>query len=395
MITRDPLSACVATPAGALRWLWRELRISVPVIVAVAAFLSTMFDEPFGSSLVDSLCVGLLIQTLIEGGRYFMAHRLRRRAPDNFGAQHNWPGWRAMGPWIIVSGVVGFVGGRALGGMITGVQRTPGFLLIHPRALLLITVVILAVSLGCVYFFYARGRMAAMEARTEAVLRSAAESQLKLLVSQLEPHMLFNTLANLRVLIGLDPPRAQAMLDRLIGFLRATLEVSRVGTHALASEFARVADYLELMQIRMGPRLRVRLHCAPELAALPVPPLLLQPLVENAIKHGLEPRLDGGSIDVSAARDGDTLVLTVRDDGIGPHGGINVDGGFGMLQVRERLSALYGAAGTLTLQAAGDGARGTIATVRMPMPAPIPTATPPSHAVGGANPQTSTSPTPP
>jgi signal transduction histidine kinase len=368
-----------ASAAATLRWLWHELRISVPVIVAVAAFLSTMFDEPFARSLVDSFCVGLLIQALIEGGRYAMAHRLRRRAPDDFGARHNWPGWRAMGPWIVVSSVLGFVAGRALGDLLTGAQRTPGYLLTHPRALLLIVVVILVASVGSVYFFYARGRMAAMEARNEAALRSAAESQLKLLVSQLEPHMLFNTLANLRVLIGLDPSRAQAMLDRLIGFLRATLEVSRLGTHSLASEFARVGDYLDLMQVRMGPRLQVRLHCAPELAEMPVAPLLLQPLVENAIKHGLEPRLDGGSIDVSAARDGDALVLTVRDDGAGlPKAPGAGSGGFGTLQVRERLATLYGAAGTLTLRAAADGARGTVATVRMPMPATAPARVPAS-----------------
>ena len=368
-------------PADTLRWLWHELRISVPVIVAIAAFLSTMFDEPFGRNLVDALCVGLLIQALIEGGRYGMAHRLRLRAPDDFGAQHNWPGWRAMGPWVVVSGVAGFIGGRVLATLITGVHRAPGILLLHPRALLLISVVVFGASLGCVYFFYARGRMAAMEARNEAVLRSAAESQLKLLVSQLEPHMLFNTLANLRVLIGIDPPRAQAMLDRLIGFLRATLEVSRLGSHSLASEFQRVADYLELMQIRMGPRLQVRLQFAPALAELPVPPLLLQPLVENAIKHGLEPMLDGGTIDVSAAQDGDTLVFIVRDNGAGPQAAPDTGGGFGMLQVRERLATLHGGAASLALLAAPGG--GTVVTLRMPMPAALltmPAAPHPMHA---------------
>src|SRR2546428_7082195 len=129
--------------------------------------------------------------------------------------------------------------------------------------------------------------MAGMEPNEKAAKHSAAESKLKLLESKLEPHMLFNTLANLGVLIGTDPPRAQAMLDRLIAFLRATLEASRSGSHPLAAEFARIADYLELMQVRMGARLRSRLELPDDLAALPVPPLLLQPLVENAIQHGL------------------------------------------------------------------------------------------------------------
>ena len=94
-----------------------------------------------------------------------------------------------------------------------------------------------------------------------AAERSAAEAQLKLLQSQLEPHMLFNTLANLRVLIGTDPARAQAMLDRLIAFLRATLTASRSGSHALADEFDRLGDYLALMAVRMGPRLACAWTC--------------------------------------------------------------------------------------------------------------------------------------
>ena len=89
------------------------------------------------------------------------------------------------------------------------------------------------------WIFYTRGRMAAIEAQAQQAQRQAAEAQLKLLESQLEPHMLFNTLANLRVLIALDPPRAQAMLDQLIAFLRATLSASRVGRHALGAEFSR------------------------------------------------------------------------------------------------------------------------------------------------------------
>jgi len=216
--------------------------------------------------------------------------------------------------------------------------------------------------------------MAAMETRTEAALRSAAESQLKLLESQLEPHMLFNTLANLRVLIAQDPSRAQAMLDRLIAFLRATLDASRsgLGSHSLSEEFARIDDYLELMQTRMGNRLSRRLDLPDDLAGLSVPPLLLQPLVENAIKHGLEPTVAGGWVRVSAQREGSTLVLSVRDTGAGiggaglgglPSGGSR----FGIQQVRERLAALYGKTASLELVAASDDEGGTLAIVRLPV----------------------------
>jgi LytS/YehU family sensor histidine kinase len=117
----------------------------------------------------------------------------------------------------------------------------------------------------------------------------------------------------------------------------------------------------------MGARLQTRLDLPADLAACPVPSLILQPLVENAIKHGLEPHVAGGRIDIGAARDGDALVLRVRDTGAGLGAGVP-GGGFGLTQVRERLAALYGDAASLRLEAAADAAGGTLATLRLPMP---------------------------
>src|SRR4029078_471767 len=134
----------------------------------------------------------------------------------------------------------------------------------------------------------------------------------KLLETQLEPHMLFNTLANLRALIGADPRQAQVMLDHMIAYLRATLNASRSTTHSLQAEFDRLRDYLELMAIRMGPRLEYSLQLPPELEHTRVPALLLRPLVENSILHGLEPKVEGGRIAVSARREGNQLVLEVK-----------------------------------------------------------------------------------
>jgi LytS/YehU family sensor histidine kinase len=175
----------------------------------------------------------------------------------------------------------------------------------------LILMLSLGFTLSAVYFFHSRGRLAVLQAaRGRAAQRGRGAAWLQ---SQLEPHMLFNTLANLRVLIGADSVRAQTMLDRLIAFLRATLAASRSGSHSLANEFARIEDYLALMAVRMGPRLAVRIELPDALRALPVPALLLQPLVENAIRHGLEPKVSGGRIEVSAHREADALVLDVRD----------------------------------------------------------------------------------
>jgi LytS/YehU family sensor histidine kinase len=217
-----------------------------------------------------------------------------------------------------------------------------------------------------VYFFHSRARLALLREDAGRAARAATEAQLRLLQSQLEPHMLFNTLANLRVLIGSDPPRAQMMLDRLIGFLRATLAASRRSEHTLAEEFERLADYLSLMTVRMGARLQVEFHLPDELRSANVPTLLLQPLVENSIRHGLEPEIHGGRVAVRAHGDGDALVLTVSDTGTGlAEGAPPAGSGFGLKQVRERLANVYGDRASLRIES-GDGG-GTRVSVRLPL----------------------------
>ncbi|NIE65227.1 histidine kinase [Burkholderia sp. Ax-1719] len=360
---------------NALDWLWREIRIAIPIGALSTLLSGALVQESFVSNLKYSFSITLCIQTLIEGGRYGLAALVKRRtaahtASDAQAPQRAWPGWPLMAPWLVFSVALGYFAGHALGDWLTGVHRDP-IAFFRNRSVLLPTFgPALVLTLGCTWFFYARGRLAAMQARTETALRTAAETQLRLLVSQLEPHMLFNTLANLRVLIGSDPPRAQAMLDHLIGFLRATLDASRSDTHALTAEFARVRDYLELMQVRMGPRLRATLDLPDALGALPVPPLLLQPLVENALKHGLEPHVAGGEIEVAARREGATLILSVRDTGAGLHAAPADGTRFGLRQVRERLAALYGEAAQFALTEPNDGRGGALAIVRVPIHAP-------------------------
>ncbi len=341
-----------------LDWCWRELRVGIPAPILCAWLFSTLFGQPFLNTLVYAFCVGLLIQMLVEGGRYGLSYLLRQRRPDDLAARRNWPGWGMMGPWVLIASVAAFFPGHALGDLLLGVERPIGAH--HPHALQLMFVVVIAVCAACLYFLC---RMAMLDADAQRAIRGAAENQLKLLQSQLEPHMLFNTLANLRVLIGTDTQQAQAMLDHLSAFLRAMLEASRTGSHPLAAEFARIGDYLELMQVRMGDRLQCALDLPAELAGLPVPPLLLQPLVENAIKHGLESNVSGGRIDIRAARDGQVLVLSVRDNGSGL---ASADGsGFGLRHVRDRLAALYGPAATLELSAPPGG--GVLAVARLPI----------------------------
>jgi Histidine kinase len=348
------LGTMLAALPRPLVFVLRHLMLGVPLAAVIALFFSIAFQDRYGTNFVYSLCIGLICQFAIDLGRRGAARLMGRKS---------WPGWPVALLVIVASVWLGINGGYALAGWILDRPlAAPG--LRDARTLFIIVAISLVASTGFTLVTWARARLAASDAQAQRAQRAAAENQLKLLESQLEPHMLFNTLANLRVLIALDPPRAQAMLDRLIAFLRATLEASRTGSHPLAAEFERLTDYLALMQVRMGARLEFAFDLPDELRAVPVPPLLLQPLLENAIRHGLEPKVEGGRIDVQARRDGATLVLTVRDSGLGLASAATPGTRFGTQQVRERLAALYGAAAAFTLEAAPEG--GTLARITLP-----------------------------
>lgn len=340
------------------------------------------------ASLLNSFCVGLACWLFVDTGRMLIARWHWRSlglspeksgpAPD--GTMPYWPGWGRMVWCVILGTVLGVLSGTGLAAWLGGMWGLPSGSRgqgMHGGAALWVSMGgSLAVTAVVAYFFYARERVAMSLKEAEEARRVAAESQLRLLQAQLEPHMLFNTLANLRVLIQVDAPQAQAMLDRLIGFLRSTLSASRRQAHPLSDEFDRVADYLALMQVRMGPRLQTRLDLPSELGACMVPPLLLQPLVENAIQHGLEPKLEGGTLRITASRAPDRrLCIQVSDSGLGlGHGGPPASWmpegergrGFGLQQVRERLAVTWGDAASLTLAPAPVPDGGTIATLLLP-----------------------------
>jgi signal transduction histidine kinase len=302
----------------------------VALVIALVQWTKSPLFHRLDVSLVYSYAISTSIWFLCDPVRV-LAHRwLRAEGP------HYWTFSLRGVLYQLASVVMGYVLGTALGDAYAG-HSTWELLSLAPERFWGFWLGSLAVSVGFLFFFYQREKALALE-------QQATETRLKLLESQLEPHMLFNTLANLRALIGTDPARATAMLDRLNDYLRATLAASRsdasARTHGLATEFQRLGDYLELMAVRMGPRLRYTLDLPPALAAHPVPPLLLQPLVENAIRHGLEPSLQGGEIRVSARAEGDALRIEVSDSGVG-HAG-EPPPGFGLSQVRERLATAFG-----------------------------------------------------
>jgi signal transduction histidine kinase len=183
------------------------------------------------------------------------------------------------------------------------------------------------------------------QARAQHVahLRQAAlVAEMKALQAQVEPHFLYNTLANTRYLTRRDPEKAAQMLEHLIGYLHGALPDMRATTSTLGREFQLAEHYLALMAIRFGERLRYRVDCPDALAELPMPPLMLMTLVENAVKHGLEPQPGPVSITLAASRAGDALQVLVADDGPGPGQAATPGAGVGLANLRERLLAMYG-----------------------------------------------------
>ena len=213
----------------------------------------------------------------------------------------------------------------------------------------------------------AESRHVAERARAEQLERHALDAQLRSLQAQIEPHFLFNTLANVVSLIDGKPADARRMLERLIELLRASLSASRAQHTTLGQEIDLVRTYLDILAIRMAGRLRYEIDVEPSLRGFPLAPLLLQPLVENAIQHGLEPKIEGGRLRVVARAQGDVTEILIEDDGLG-FGATTHGGGVGLSNLRERLAALFGGAARLTIE---DAQPGTRVRLRLPASGPI------------------------
>ncbi|WP_420126131.1 sensor histidine kinase [Longimicrobium sp.] len=204
--------------------------------------------------------------------------------------------------------------------------------------------------------------LALRASRLEAQLSGA---RLEVLRAQLHPHFLYNSLHAVAALVDWQPAEARRMLARLSDLLRSALEASERAEISLAREVEWMEGYVELQQIRFDERLRVEMSIAPETLGACVPPLILQPLVENAIRYAVEPRPEGGRVEVRAERDGAWLRLVVRDDGPGPDAAVpGGSGGIGLRNTRERLRTLYGDRQDVVLRAAPAG--GAEALLRLP-----------------------------
>ncbi len=218
-----------------------------------------------------------------------------------------------------------------------------------------------------VYYFFVReeealARLHADHMRREALDREFVEARLLVMQSQIEPHFLFNTLANVRRLFQTDPPAAQAMLAHLSRYLGALLPRMRQSDSTLGHELMLAQAYLSVQQIRMGSRLRVQSDVPDVLHGFALPPMMLVTLVENAIRHGLTPLAEGGDVRISARRNGGRLRIAVADTGAGLSE--SSGSGVGLANIRTRLSTLYD--GNARLLLAANAPRGVVATIELP-----------------------------
>jgi Histidine kinase len=209
-------------------------------------------------------------------------------------------------------------------------------------------------------------------AESEQLKRQVVEARMAAMQAQVEPHFLFNTLASIDHLIETDPARASQMQKNLIALLRASMPSMRdanPAAHNLGREMAVIRPYLEILKVRMEDRLQTRIDVPDGLLSAEFPSMMIQSLVENAIKHGLEPKAEGGRLDVTAEIVHGNLAVTVADTGLGFGRAATAGTGIGLANIRERLKLLYGDRASMVV--ADNSPSGTVVTLTVPYQAQV------------------------
>jgi sensor histidine kinase YesM len=327
-----PALKCI-TPKSVLRSLF----ITFIFDTIIAIFLSAIqFGEGFISNFILSQCIGLSICSCV----LIALHGFQKAKPI----------FQAI--MVAAALLIGTLIGSFIGILVSGLSSAYVF-----ERHDLIQMLFIGVMFGSIitYIFSSRAQIADSEARIqeEKIKRltsetKAAEANLKLLQAQIEPHFLFNTLSNVLSLLDTDTEKGKSMLMDFVHYLRTSLSKIRGNKTTLGQEMEMIQAYLNIFKVRMGNRLHFKIDLPEKLKANSFPPMLIQPLVENAIKHGLEPKVDGGDILIRGIEKDGVLRLEVIDTG----GGFirEQESGMGLSNIRERLFSLYGNSGRLILE---------------------------------------------
>ena len=329
----------------------RQLMFTVMLAVAGAIALNPITLNPFVEVLGESLFVGMV---LLFGFTVAGAWR-----------QHVLPRWVAQ--------VLAVTIGAALSPLVVQMLSVGGdfsaFMASRPMVRGYVLVTLSAALIGTLFALGALYRERDAQARAEALQfaleretlqRQAVDAQLSLMTAQIEPHFLLNTLANVQQLVESGSPRAVPVFRSLIAYLRAAMPQLHQKTATLGDEERLVRAYLELMLMRMPDRLQFSVDVEPALRALAFPQMALLTLVENAIRHGIDPACDGGRIEVGARQEaGGVVCLWVADTGAGLASEIGT--GAGLRNLQDRLQAFFGAdASFLLTEQAPQGVRAEI-----------------------------------
>lgn len=368
-----PEPAAAAAPGGqrsaaraAFTRVWNLKSIAIVfyfcLLLLVGRFISSLYYEPLGEW--SFMLARAVRQTLITGLLLLMAIALT----EAYAAARQLASSRALMLGVVTCAIAAMLSVPArlvVAGfpVVERLREYPGFLL---STFTLWT----AVGALAYWLFNAireddeqRSQLIDSECRRQMLQTQMVEARLSALQAQIEPHFLFNTLANVKRLYQTAPAQGREMLSSLINYLRAALPSMRQSGSTLGRELELARSFLTILKMRMRERLDFSIEHDPSLADARVPPMVLPTLVENAIKHGLAPLPEGGRIGISARRDGDDLLLEVRDNGAGFSG--QAGAGVGLANTRSRLAALYGARANVKL-AAGNP-RGVTASIRLPL----------------------------
>jgi len=322
-----------------LRFRLTPLKIILLLIAntLIALFIVAIYpDSHFPVNLVYSQCIGISIAACsIIAINYFKTPRIALQLAFIAGS-------------VIVGAVIGMtIGGVAVQSFFPGAMPAlPQEKYAFNRSNL-----VLALLFGTVitFIFFSLQKISDEKIKRLEAEKNTVITEIKLLQSQMEPHFLFNTLSNILGLIDPDPGKAKKMLESFTLFLRTSLVTARSETVALSQEMDVVKNYLDIFTVRMGDRLKYRIDIPADLQGLRIPPLLIQPLVENAVKHGLEPSISGGELVISGSKEGDRVRIVVADSGLGINE-LSPGSGIGVENIKKRLELVYGGRATLVFE---------------------------------------------